>query len=60
LDFLVRDLDAAAIRVQRAGAIAEAELAEYDWGRIGYFADPFGHGFCLVQFTAAGYDAIGH
>jgi hypothetical protein len=21
-------------------------------------ADPFGHGFCLIQFTERGYDAI--
>jgi predicted enzyme related to lactoylglutathione lyase len=58
LDFLVRDLDAAVARAQSAGAILEGELAEFDWGRLGYFADPFGHGFCLLQFTAAGYDAI--
>jgi len=21
-------------------------------------SDPFGHGFCLLQFTGAGYDAV--
>jgi len=21
-------------------------------------ADPFGHGFCLIQFSAEGYDAL--
>jgi len=21
-------------------------------------ADPFGHGYCLIEFTKAGYDAI--
>jgi hypothetical protein len=22
------------------------------------FADPFGHGFCLIEFNAIGYDAL--
>jgi hypothetical protein len=28
------------------------------WGRIALLADPFGNGFCLLQFTGRGYDEI--
>ncbi len=28
------------------------------YGRIAMLADPFGHGFCLLQFSARGYDAL--
>jgi hypothetical protein len=28
------------------------------FGRLALFADPFGHGFCLVEFSPLGYDAI--
>ena len=26
--------------------------------RIALLADPFGHGFCLIQFSEQGYDAV--
>ncbi|MEJ7601866.1 MAG: VOC family protein [Kofleriaceae bacterium] len=58
LDFVVDDLPAARDRCVAAGAILEADLADHAWGSIARFADPFGHGFCLVRFTAAGYDVI--
>ena len=28
------------------------------YGRIAMLADPFGHGFCLLQFNDRGYDAL--
>jgi hypothetical protein len=28
------------------------------WGRIVTLADPFGNGFCVVQFPGRGYDEI--
>lgn len=58
LDFAVPDLDAARQRVLAAGATEEAPVASLAWGRLGLFADPFGHGFCLVQFVGRGYDEI--
>ena len=58
LDFVVDDLAAARDRCVAAGAALEADIADHAWGSIARFADPFGHGFCLVRFTAAGYDAI--
>jgi lactoylglutathione lyase len=58
LDFVVDDIEAAAQRVLAAGAVPEQPVADFAWGRLATFADPFGHGFCLVQFTGRGYDAI--
>ena len=58
LDFVVDDIDAAVARALAAGATLEAAPADHAWGRLALLADPFGHGFCFVQFTGAGYDAI--
>jgi lactoylglutathione lyase len=58
LDLAVDDLDAALERAERAGARREGEIAELAWGRIVNLADPFGHGFCLLQFVGRGYDEI--
>jgi hypothetical protein len=33
-------------------------VSESVWGRIATFADPCGHGFCLIEFSARGYDAV--
>jgi predicted enzyme related to lactoylglutathione lyase len=58
LDVAVDDLDAALARAVRAGASAETEIRNEAWGRIVQLADPFGHGFCLIQFLGRGYDEI--
>lgn len=58
LDFVVTDLEAARDRAVTAGATLEQDIAEASWGRIAYFADPFGNGFCILAFSARGYDAI--
>lgn len=58
LDFVVEDIEAAAGRALAAGATPEQPVTDFAWGRLATFADPFGHGFCLVQFTGRGYDAI--
>jgi len=57
-DFAVDDMDAAVARVIAAGAVQEGETAELPYGKLAMFADPFGHGFCLIEFNAHGYDAI--
>lgn len=58
LDLVVDDLDAALERAVAAGARREGEIRTAAWGRIAQCADPFGHGFCLLQFLGRGYDAI--
>lgn len=58
LDWVVEDIDAALMRVVAAGAMLEQPVRERRWGRIAVLADPFGHGFCLIQFSGEGYDAL--
>jgi len=58
LDVVVADLEAALRRAQDAGATLEQPVQERNWGRMANLADPFGHGFCILQFSASGYDAI--
>jgi lactoylglutathione lyase len=58
LDFAVDDLAAAIERAEAAGARRESDVEEHRWGRLALMSDPFGHGFCLLQFTGAGYDAM--
>src|ERR1700722_13777018 len=58
LDFVVEDLDAAIQRAQAAGAAFESKTEAQDWGRLAVMVDPFGHGFCLLQFFGRGYDEI--
>lgn len=57
-DIAVDDLDAALARALAAGARQEGEVREAPWGRIVQLADPFGHGWCLLQFLGHGYDEI--
>lgn len=58
LDWVVDDLDMALQRAVQAGAVLESPPATHAWGRIALLADPFGHGFCLLQFLGRGYDEI--
>jgi predicted enzyme related to lactoylglutathione lyase len=58
LDFEVEDIKAAVHRALSAGAKLEEKIQTLPWGRIAKMSDPFGHGFCLLQFTGRGYDSI--
>jgi predicted enzyme related to lactoylglutathione lyase len=58
LDFEVPDLEAAFERAKKAGARVESEIRTAKWGKIVLLADPFGNGFCLLQFTGRGYDEL--
>lgn len=57
-DFVVDDLDVAIARALAAGAVQEGEAHDAPYGRLAMFADPFGHGFCLIAFNDRGYDAL--
>src|SRR5688572_26678560 len=57
-DVVVDDLDAALAQAVAAGARQEGAIREADWGRIVTLADPFGHGWCILQFRGRGYDEI--
>lgn len=58
LDFVVEDIDDAVARAVRAGAVLEQPVATHKWGRLALLADPFGHGYCFVQFLGRGYDEV--
>jgi len=58
LDFVVDDIDAAVDKAISCGAKLEQPVATQKWGRLALMADPFGHGFCLLQFLGRGYDEI--
>lgn len=58
LDFAVPDLDAAVAKAVAAGATLEAPVQSFAWGKQACLSDPFGHGFCLVQWQRGGYDAV--
>jgi predicted enzyme related to lactoylglutathione lyase len=58
LDLVVEDVDAALSKAVAAGASRESETFDLAWGRMILMADPWGNGFCLVQFVGRGYDAI--
>ena len=58
LDFVVEDLEVAVLRAVAAGAKLERDIEVKPWGRIAILADPFGHGFCLLEFKGRGYDEV--
>ena len=59
LDFVVADIDSAVQRALAAGGqLDKEEVSTHDWGKLALMVDPFGHGFCLIQFLGRGYDEI--
>lgn len=58
LDFVVQDVESAVTQARNCGARLEGQVRTENWGRIAVMADPFGHGFCLVEFLGRGYDEI--
>ena len=58
LDYVVADLDAAVARACQEGARVEGDLGSYSWGRIARLSDPWGHGFCLLEFRGRGYGEL--
>jgi hypothetical protein len=58
LDFAVPDVEKAVAAALAAGATQDGAPETHAWGRIAHMADPFGHGFCLIQFIGRGYDEV--
>lgn len=59
LDVSVPDVEAARDRAVAAGATLERDVETTEYGRIARLSDPFGHGFCLIEFSERGYDEPG-
>jgi catechol 2,3-dioxygenase-like lactoylglutathione lyase family enzyme len=58
LDFVVHDIRAAVKRALTAGATLEVDAKAHAYGELAMLADPWGNGFCLLQFVGRGYDEI--
>jgi predicted enzyme related to lactoylglutathione lyase len=56
VDFVVDDIDTAVERALAAGAKRESECVEWRGSRCVTLSDPFGHGFCLIEFAGDGYE----
>jgi predicted enzyme related to lactoylglutathione lyase len=54
-DLVVDDVDAAAARAIAAGARKETGHIDWKGSRCVSFGDPFGHGFCFIQFDGHTY-----
>jgi predicted enzyme related to lactoylglutathione lyase len=58
VDIVVDDIEPALARALAAGAKVESPIRVHVWGKIAILSDPFGNGFCLLQFLGRGYDEI--
>jgi predicted enzyme related to lactoylglutathione lyase len=58
LDFVVAEIHTALAQALQAGAKQESAISEHAYGALVLLSDPYGHGVCLLQFNARGYDAL--
>ena len=56
VDFVVDSIDTAVARALAAGARQESERIDWRGSTCVTFCDPFGHGFCLIEFAGNGYE----
>lgn len=57
MDFVVDDVTEATKRALDAGATQESGCIEWKGSKCITFSDPFGHGFCLIEFAGETYDS---
>ncbi|MFL6673097.1 MAG: VOC family protein [Massilia sp.] len=57
IDFVVENIEEAARRAILAGARQESECVVWMESKCITFSDPFGHGFCLIEFFGETYSA---
>jgi lactoylglutathione lyase len=55
-DVVVAAIEPALERALAAGARCEGGVQSFEWGHMAVLADPFGHGFCILQFLGRGYE----
>ncbi|MEM7179279.1 MAG: VOC family protein [Spirochaetota bacterium] len=51
LDFIVTNLEECVAKVLEHGGVKEGEKSG-DWGAIAFCSDPFGNGFCVMQYAS--------
>jgi predicted enzyme related to lactoylglutathione lyase len=57
IDFVVDSIEEAAKRAILAGARQESACVEWMGSKCITFSDPFGHGFCFIEFSGQTYSA---
>jgi predicted lactoylglutathione lyase len=57
-DVVIDDTESAVSKALQAGAKRSGETTTHSWGMLTPLSDPFGHGFCLLEFSNAGYDPV--
>ena len=57
IDFGVADVEQAASRALQAGAVRESDTVVFRGSKCITFSDPFGHGFCLIEFENGTYSS---
>ncbi|MGM3387787.1 VOC family protein [Stutzerimonas stutzeri] len=55
-DFVVQDIATATARAVTAGALQETPIRPFEWGQLVTLSDPFGNGFCLIEFVGEPYE----
>ena len=55
VDFVVEDAEAASARAIAAGAVRESEAVEWRGSKCITLSDPFGNGFCFIEFAEGTY-----
>lgn len=55
---MVDDLECTLGHALAAAARVQREMRAQAWSKIVLLADPFGHGFCLIEFAGGGCDEI--
>lgn len=56
MDFVVDDVEQAAQRALDAGATRESDCVQWRGSRCITLSDPFGHGFCVIEFANDTYE----
>jgi predicted enzyme related to lactoylglutathione lyase len=57
-DFVVDDIESAIGKAVTAGATLETGPETLAYGKLATLSDPFGHGFCFLQWLGRGYDEV--
>lgn len=58
LDFVVSDIERAVRDALAAGAALRGAPRVEAWGKLALLEDPWGNGFCLIEFVGRGYDEL--
>ena len=57
VDFVVDDVEEASARAVRAGAVRESKCVDWMGSKCITLSDPFGNGFCFIEFAEETYRA---